>query len=151
MMPRLFWATGCSLAGVFYENGEGVDQDYAAAAALYRQAAEQDHMLAQYALAMMYRRGIGVPQDFAEARRWLRLVAERGYAVAQVNLAFLYRDGLGVEQDLDEALRWFRKAAARGHPGGSLSRYSAPSRARPCRASSEPWSAARRYHCWAFR
>ena len=42
-----------------YANGEGVPQDYAAAAKWFRLAAEQGHALSQYNLGLMYDKGEG--------------------------------------------------------------------------------------------
>jgi len=59
-----------SMLGYLYENGRGVPQDYAQAAAWYRKAAEQGNVKAQYGLGGLYRYGLGVPQDYAEACFW---------------------------------------------------------------------------------
>ena len=51
-------------------------RDYAEAARLYRQAAEQGFAPAQKALADMYLRGEGVPKSRDEAERWMRRATE---------------------------------------------------------------------------
>ena len=64
--------------GFRYENGFGVPQNYAAAADLYRRAAEQGDTFAQSRLGLSYDKGHGVPQDFVLAYKWLDLAAAKG-------------------------------------------------------------------------
>ena len=72
---------GNSLAQVnlawMYYNGQGVAQDYAAAAEWYRKAADQGLTLAQLSLAAMYDDGLGVPEDAVQAHKWYNLAAAR--------------------------------------------------------------------------
>jgi uncharacterized protein len=109
-----------SQAGPF-EEGETAYQrgDYATAARVFQQAAEQGNAEAQYHLARMYARGEGVPQDSAEVVKRLRLAAEQGDAQVQYNLGnllgFLFANGLGVARNDAEAVKWYRLAAARGN------------------------------------
>jgi hypothetical protein len=72
--------------GQMYEKGQGVPQDYAEAARLYRLAAEQGNAAAQNNLAFLYSDGRGVPQDNKEAGRWFRKAAEQGSIPGQTNL-----------------------------------------------------------------
>ena len=65
------------ILGNMHHNGEGMAQDYAEAARLYRLAAEQGYAKAQSNLGWMYKNGHGVEQDDAEAARWYRLAAEQ--------------------------------------------------------------------------
>jgi TPR repeat protein len=58
-----------------YENGHGVPQNYAAAAAWYRKAADQGNALAQLNLGIMYYEGKGVPQNYVQAYLWFNLSA----------------------------------------------------------------------------
>src|SRR5437762_12470294 len=55
--------------GVLYDNGEGVPQDFTAAALWYGRAAEQDHHRAQNNLGILYENGRGVDQDLRRAAR----------------------------------------------------------------------------------
>ncbi len=55
------------LAGMTYEIGCGVDQDYAQAARWYRKAADGGHSGAQNNLGDLYLQGLGVEQSDAEA------------------------------------------------------------------------------------
>ena len=69
--------------GYAYENGQGVPQDYAQAAAWFRKAAEQGDAVAQFNLGAMYRNGQGVPQDYVESHKWRNLAASRASAENQ--------------------------------------------------------------------
>ena len=60
------------------EDGIGLRQDYGAAAALYRQAAEKGHPVAQLNLGDYYSRGRGVPRDLVQAYVWLSLAMAQG-------------------------------------------------------------------------
>ncbi len=71
--------------GVMYDNGQGVTQDYAAAAGWYRKAADQGDALAQSNLGVMYAKGQGVPQDYVQALKWFNLGATSGDASAAKN------------------------------------------------------------------
>jgi uncharacterized protein len=98
-----------------YLDGQGVPQDYAAAAGWFRKAAEQgDEADAQSNLGAMYYDGRGVPQDYAAALSWFRKAADRRDANAQKNLGLMYRNGRGVPQDYVIAHMWFNLAAVGG-------------------------------------
>jgi len=100
--------------GWLYDQGQGVTQDYAQAAAWYRKAAEQGDASAQFNLGSLYRQGRGVPQDYAQATAWYRRAAEQGLARAQYNLGVAYDNGQGVTQDYAQAATWWHKAAEQG-------------------------------------
>ena len=106
--------------GERYEEGrDGLVQDYAAAAALYRQAAEQGHGRGQANLGVLYALGRGVPQNAEVAVGWYRRAVAQGDARAQTGLGIMYRDGHGgVLQNNREAVRWFRLSADQGYAGG---------------------------------
>ena len=70
------------LLGVMYGDGQGVAQDYAAAASWYRKAADQGYAAAQYNLGGMYYNGQGVAWDYVQAHKWFNLSAASGYAKA---------------------------------------------------------------------
>ena len=101
--------------GFMYYMGQGVAQDYAAAAGWYRKAADQGYAPAQNNLSLMYDNGTGVAQDYAAAVSWYRKAADQGIASAQFNLGLMYYDGTGVTRDGDIAVSWFMKAAQQGH------------------------------------
>jgi hypothetical protein len=95
--------------------------ELAAAAAWYRQAAEQGHSISQYNLGLMYDNGEGVAEDNAEAVRWFRLAADQGHGEARDRLAMLGDgdriDPFGgeVPEDDNEAIAWFQERANAGN------------------------------------
>jgi hypothetical protein len=95
-------------------DGDGVEQDYVAAANWFKIAAEQGHAKAQHNLALMYESGKGVLQDYSEAAKWYQMAAEQGNTSSQNNLGSLYETGDGVTQDRAIALEWYRRAADGG-------------------------------------
>jgi hypothetical protein len=99
---------------VLYAKGDGVAQDYAAAAKWFHAAAEHGVPRAQYDLGVLYERGRGVTLDYAEAAAWYQKAAEQNYALAQYNLAVAYTKGEGVDRDAAKAAAWYHRAAAQG-------------------------------------
>jgi len=95
--------------GEMYDQGRGVEQDYAEAAKWYQKSAKQGNADAQYSLGWMYAVGRGVTRDDAEAVKWYRQAAEQGHTVAQVNLGMMYAEGRGVAQNDAEAAKWYAK------------------------------------------
>ena len=61
-----------------YENGQGIEQDYARAAYWYELAAEQGHARAQYQLGNLYREGLGVKENPAIMEEWWQRAAAQG-------------------------------------------------------------------------
>ena len=101
--------------GLFYAEGQVVEQDIMEAIKWYRKAAEQGNANAQYNLGLYYAEGQVVKQDFMEAVKWYRKAAEHGNANAQYNLGLYYAEGQVVEQDFMKAVKWYRKAADQGN------------------------------------
>ena len=66
--------------GVMYDNGEGVEQDYAEAAKWYRKASDQGHEKAQFNLGLKYDKGQGVVKDYVQAHMWMTLAAAPDYS-----------------------------------------------------------------------
>jgi len=106
--------------GLMYMTGQGVQQDYSAAALWFRKAAEQGYAFAQSNLGTLFRDGRGVAQDDTEAVMWFRKAADQGDAVAEFLLGNQYANGKGVPQDYSEAMIWFQRAAEQGHPVAKL-------------------------------
>jgi len=104
-------AAQSNLGGLYYK-GEGLPQDYAAAASWYRKAADQGLAGAQSFLGQLYYKGEGLPQDYAASASWYRKAADRGNVIAQFNLGSLYERGLGVPQNYVQAHKWYNLAAA---------------------------------------
>lgn len=64
-------------------DGLGVAQDHLEAMRLYREAADQGIVSAQYKLGYIFIKGICGTQDSLEAVRWFRLAAAHGDVDAQ--------------------------------------------------------------------
>lgn len=79
---------------MLYWQGQGVDQNYAVAAAWLRQAAHRNHPGAQNKLGFLFSMGEGVGQDYQEARRWFERAAALGDPDAAYNLDQMFRQGL---------------------------------------------------------
>ena len=113
------------LLGSLYAQGQGVPQDYSAAAQWFRRAAEQGHVGAQFNLGVRYHEGRGVPRDAIQAAEWFRRAAQQGFARAQYNLGVLYANGDGVPRDAQGFLvaasldaRYRTEATVTGFPDG---------------------------------
>jgi TPR repeat protein len=79
-----------------------------------RQAAEHDHLEAQWGLGMRLMKGIGVAQDSAEAMKWWYRAAEYGNAKAQGALGYALENHDAGKIDLVEACMWDQLAANQG-------------------------------------
>ena len=115
--------------GESYRRGLGVAADDEQAIVWYRKAAEQGHLVAQWALgtqsasvetAKWRGKAASNPRwtheiSSDEAVKWMHKAAEGGYAEAQYDLGVMYRDGNGVAKDAAQAIEWFRKAAEQGN------------------------------------
>lgn len=97
--------------GRIRQDGRYGPADPAAAAALFREAAESG--LAEGALyyGLALKSGEGVGADPVQAARYLRRAADRGEARALTDLAELYADGPAVIRDESAARRYFELAA----------------------------------------
>jgi len=115
MMSTTVWASNFEDGFAAYKKG-----DYAKALTLFKAAALEGSLGAQYNLGYMYSNGKGIAQDYAEAVRWYKLAAEQGDAGAQRNLGVLYNLGKGVPQDYASAILWYQLASAQGD---SLAQY----------------------------
>jgi len=96
--------------------GDGVKQDLAAAAALYRRAAEAGLPTAQADLADMLLKGEVGPPNPRAALPLLQAAAAASHPFAQFQLGQLYENGLPgvVEKDLNAARELYGSAASRG-------------------------------------
>ena len=66
------------MVGKCYDDGIGVEQDYAEAMKWFRIAADEDDYDAQFEIGKCYHEGKGVEKDMAEAVKWYRLAADQG-------------------------------------------------------------------------
>jgi TPR repeat protein len=103
---------------VFYMNGWGTRQNYAAALYWFQAAAKSGSALAHTNLGILYLNGWGVTRDYEEAARNFRFAADHGETGAMVNLGYLSDGGLGGNKDQAAAAEWYRQAAEGGNPLG---------------------------------
>ena len=105
--------------GLMYNNGDGVQQDYAEALKWYHKAAEQGNADAQYNIGDMYHDGEGVSRDYAEAAKWYHKAAKQGHAGAPVTLLLMYAGDQGVQQGSADAM-YNRLSADKGDAGAQF-------------------------------
>ncbi|MFO0406253.1 MAG: hypothetical protein ACK50Q_07725 [Labrys sp. (in: a-proteobacteria)] len=109
-VPRALFDLGSRLA-----DAKGKQRDLDGAAILYRKAAEEGFVPAQYRLAAMYEKGMGVNRDTKTALDWYRRAADGGNVKAMHNMAVLYAEGAATgKPDYAQAAIWFRQAADHG-------------------------------------
>lgn len=91
-------------------------QEYAEAAAVCRDEAEQGSAESAFTLAVLYAKGLGVAMDHSQAIVWLKAAAEAGHDEAAYNLGVAYTRGDGVKADIPQAAYWFKQSAEVGNP-----------------------------------
>ena len=89
-----------------FHDGDGVQQDFSRAHALYLEAAQKGNNSAKINLGYLYFMGEGVDQNYEEARNWYLSAAKNGSKYAQLNLAMIYRNGFGVPKSNTDAEYW---------------------------------------------
>jgi TPR repeat protein len=100
-----------------YEEGRGVDQDYAEARRWYEKAAAQNHSYSQTNLAKMYRSGRGGLRDEKLTLQLFHQAAEAGDSNAQFELAMIYAKGLiGMARNEEKSLYWLNESASSWNP-----------------------------------
>ena len=92
---RLFY-----LALAYQYGDHGLNQDYANAMRLYREAAEAGSASAMANIGCMYRYGEGVATNSTRAVHWFKKAAEAGDPLGIHQLALSEAFGIGVERDL---------------------------------------------------
>jgi TPR repeat protein len=129
-------AEGSYRTGIAYLKGEGILPNLGDAINWLKDAAEKEHIQAQYQLSLCYlqsdsdseparwysKTGISgksllFPNRFSETPqpeesfRWCHKAAEAGLSDAQAQLGVLYLHGIGVEADPEAARLWYERAA----------------------------------------
>lgn len=102
--------------GVLFTNDQFSQPDFEQAVYWYKQAARQDHVLAQYNLGHQYLNGVGVKQSTNSAMQWWLKAAKLGHVLAQFNIGRAYYLGIGLEKDHKQAKYWFEQAANNEEP-----------------------------------
>lgn len=85
--------------------------DPARSLALYRQAAKEGDLSAQYELGWRLLSGTGFAADAGEARMWLEKASAQGNIDAKMLIGEMLRDGRGGEQSFEAAMFEFSGAA----------------------------------------
>jgi TPR repeat protein len=91
--------------------------ELAEAVRLYRLAAEQGNVSAQYNLGVMYSSGEGVPEDDVRAYMWHNLSAAQGNEIAQRNKGVV--EQRMTREQIAEAQRLSREWIEAHPPGGN--------------------------------
>jgi TPR repeat protein len=98
-----------------YQHGYGVKKYIQWAIELYRSAAQQGYMKAQFNLGQLYENNSDIKFNFKKAAEWYTMAAKQGNDLAQNKLGQLYEKGLGVDMDDANALYWYTEAANQGN------------------------------------
>ncbi|WP_136439662.1 tetratricopeptide repeat protein [Pacificoceanicola onchidii] len=107
--------------GLRLENGEGVLQNYASAAAWFTKAAEQGSAAAAHRLGQYYFTGIGVDQNRAAGLSWLAKAAQTGEARYLHDYGTALETGSEDPADFARAAEAYAKAAEQGFEDASVS------------------------------
>jgi TPR repeat protein len=107
------------LAALAEAGAPGVEANAAAAAQLYRVAAERGQRSAQARWGLALMEGKGVEQDLAAGESWLRRAALAGDAQSAATVGDLYARGGPLPPNYAEAATWYRRAAEAGHAGAA--------------------------------
>jgi TPR repeat protein len=108
-----------------YQNGRGVDQDFAAAMHWYRMAARKGNAVAMFNIAMLYNRNEGVAIDPQELYFWFRLCAIPALPDLQRNYAHQALDVLKTKLlpedigDVEARIRDWKDTHPETHVGAS--------------------------------
>jgi len=70
-------------------------------------AAEEEHMMAQYYLAVMYATGRTLARDDVMAYNWFMKAALQGHPISQGNIGTMKLNGRGTEYDITGSYFWF--------------------------------------------
>ncbi len=104
--------------GRIAELGLGVTANPAAAAILYKAAADKGSAKALNRIGLMHYRGeAGVLQDFEAARTDICKASDLGEKDAMFNCAEIYQSGQPAPKKPDLAMKYYQKAADQGHIG----------------------------------
>ena len=89
--------------GYLYENGTGVDRNYAEALRWYREGANHGNENAMTGLGYLYENGLGVARDARAAVNWYRKAVDNGSGDGMVGLAYMLAQDEDIEPDSAQA------------------------------------------------
>lgn len=108
------YSTALAALGYRYEIGDGVEQNYTKALALFRRAGDNGFAQGYFYIGEYYRAGLSVAVDHTKALKYFHKAAALGSGIALDEIGSCYLSGIGVEVDEAEAVNWYRKAAEKG-------------------------------------
>lgn len=110
-------ADAISTLGWMYETGNGVVEDDAKAASLYRTATALGDSFGQWRMGVMIDEGVAQGTS-EQAVALFRQAAAQKSAGAMASLGVMHATGRGVERDYDAAMRYYQAAARMGSAHG---------------------------------
>jgi serine/threonine-protein kinase len=108
----------CINLGLMYENGTGVTEDAARAAALYEKGCDRANATACYNLGLLYAGGKGVTKDEARAAALYEKGCDGDQPKSCTNLGLLYERGDGVSKDEARAVALYEQGCDGGNGVG---------------------------------
>jgi uncharacterized protein len=100
---------------ILMTTGKNNPADYNTALNWYKNAANQNHLLAIHNIGVIYYNGDGVEKNCVEAYKWFAKAAELGRSEDQLIVATLLMSNVCVEEDEELAKEWLVKAANQGN------------------------------------
>jgi hypothetical protein len=105
--------------GYFYDNGDGVAQNKAAAAEWFGRCAAKNYPQCDQALGNFYELGEGgLAQNWITAAQHYAKAAAQRFGQAEFSLGRCYEYGIGVPVDLKQAVAWYQRATEHGEGDG---------------------------------
>ncbi len=109
--------------GALYHRGQGVDQDFQTAFALYLNSANQGFPYADFEAAKMYRDGVGTKMDDTKSKQHFhnafcgfKILEKRSHDdKIQYRLGWMLQNGIGTDQDIMRAKTNYDKSAKMGN------------------------------------
>lgn len=109
------YSLGLILSGAVPDSPHNARKSYS----WFREAAEQQHPMAAYFLAMCFESGNGTEKSSELAFDWYRRAATLGNNAAMNAIARMYATGAGIRPNLRNAYAWNEVAAASGYEGAT--------------------------------
>ncbi len=102
--------------GTSYQNGSGVEKDYAKALEYYNKSKKMGCAQSCINLGSMYELGLGVKQDYDQALKLYIEGCKSGDPIAYYNIGNMYYQGMGRPKDFKKAYQYLIKGAKAGCP-----------------------------------
>lgn len=105
---------GLLYSGMRLLDGDGVEQDEAAALRMLEISAHAGNGTAAGVLGLCYAKGEHVEQDNEQAHKWFEQGVAHGNPESMMNLAYMYVNGIGGQTDPKKAAELYEQAAKAG-------------------------------------